>query len=46
MMKAFAKLSNTICCLFAFTFVLASNTITKAGSFFFFGEPKCPKSLL
>ncbi len=45
-MKAYQRFGNVMLSALAFTFVAAAGEITKAGSFFLFGEPKCPKSLL
>jgi len=45
-MKAYQKLGNVMLSVLAFTFVAAAGEIAKSGSFFLFGEPKCPKSLL
>ena len=45
-MRIFQKISNVMFSAIAFTFVIAAGEIAKSGSFFLFGEPKCPKSLL
>lgn len=45
-MKIYRKISNVIFSVMAFTFVIAAGEIVKSGSFFLFGELKCPKSLL
>jgi cyclic lactone autoinducer peptide len=45
-MKIYQKLGNAMLSVMAFTFVAAAGEIVKSGSFFLFGEPKCPKCLL
>ena len=45
-MRAYQKISNCMFSIMAFTFVIAAGEIAKSGSFFLFGEPKCPKCLL
>jgi cyclic lactone autoinducer peptide len=46
MMRAYQKISSIMFSAMAFTFVVAAGQIANSGSFFLFGEPKCPKSLL
>lgn len=45
-MRAYKKFGNVMISALAFTFVAIAGEIVKSGSFFLFGEPKCPKSLL
>ncbi|MDD4503589.1 MAG: cyclic lactone autoinducer peptide [Clostridiaceae bacterium] len=45
-MKIYQKISSIMFSAMAFTFVAVAGEIAKSGSFFLFGEPKCPKSLL
>lgn len=45
-MKIYQKVNKVMLSVLAFTFVIAAGEIAKSGSFFLFGEPKCPKNLL
>lgn len=45
-MNIYKRISNCMFSAMAFVFVAAAGQIVKSGSFFLFGEPKCPKSLL
>ena len=45
-MGIYQKVSNVMYSALAFTFVITAGEIAKSGSFFLFGEPKCPKNLL
>lgn len=45
-MKIYQKISSTVFSAMALEFVAAAGGIAKSGSFFLFGELKCPKRLL
>lgn len=45
-MKSLIKISNKFIFMTAFVALISSNIIVTSGSFFLFGEPKCPKSLI
>jgi cyclic lactone autoinducer peptide len=45
-MKIYQRASRAMYSAMAFAFLITAGGIAKSGSFFLFGEPKCPKSLL
>ena len=45
-MKSFFKSTNFSVYLVGLLLLASTEAISKSGSFFFFGEPKCPKCLL